>query len=114
MAWVAAGLMVGTLAGGLWMSFPRGPEEVAETRTEISTGPTTEPFSFALSPDGRRLVFVATNEGQECLWLRPLAETDAHVLPGTEGARHPFWAPDSRSIAFFANGKLKRLDIGSG
>ena len=70
--------------------------------------------SFALSPDGRRLVFAAADDGQRRLWLQSLDAVTVRPLPGTEGATFPFWSPDSRSIAFFAAGKLMRLDIGSG
>ena len=48
------------------------------------------------------------------LWLRSLATTTAQPLAGTEGATYPFWAPDSRSLGFFAGGALKRLDLGGG
>ncbi len=48
------------------------------------------------------------------MWLRPLGEAEARPLPGTEGATAPFWSPDSRSIGFFAAGKLLRLDVAGG
>jgi Tol biopolymer transport system component len=60
------------------------------------------------------LVFVAASEGQSRLWLRPLGATSAQPLPGTEGASLPFWSPDSKSIAFFAESKLKRIDSSGG
>ncbi len=85
-----------------------------EMRVEITTPATTNPISFALSPDGRQLVFVASGGGPSRLWLRPLASPPAQPLAGTEGASLPFWSPDSRSVGFFADGKLKRLDIGGG
>ena len=47
------------------------------------------------------------------LWLRPLASTSGRLLTGTEGAGFPFWSPDGRSIGFFADQKLKRLDVNS-
>jgi serine/threonine protein kinase/Tol biopolymer transport system component len=68
---------------------------------------------FALSPDGRRLAFVASFEGQSLLWVRSLDSLSTQALPGTEGAggaSPPFWSPDSRSIGFFAKGKLKKID----
>ena len=90
------------------------PPSPPETRIEIVTPATTDPISFALSPDGRQIVFVASGDGASRLWLRSLATTTAQPLAGTEGATYPFWSPDSRSVGFFADGKLKRLDIGGG
>jgi serine/threonine protein kinase len=85
-----------------------------EMRLEIVTPTSADPISFALSPDGRQLVFVASGDGPSRLWLRPLAATAAQPLAGTEGAAYPFWSPDSQSIGFFGDGKLKRVDIGGG
>ena len=87
----------------------------AETRLEITTPATDDPRSFALSPDGRQLVFVASatagHRSSGCgRWIR----RHRRPLAGTEGAIAPFWSPDSRSVAFFADSTLKRLDIGSG
>jgi Tol biopolymer transport system component len=70
--------------------------------------------SLALSPDGTRLVFVATANGKQTLWLRPLDSVQAQPISGTENGKFPFWSPDGKSIGFFANGKLKRVDLGSG
>lgn len=92
-------------------SAPDGPE----MRLEIDTPATNDPRSFALSPDGRQLAYVATVEGQSRLWVRQLASTKALPLAVTEGgAAYPFWSPDSRSIGFFSGGKLKRIDAGGG
>jgi len=85
-----------------------------ETRTEIVTPATDQPASFALSPDGRQVVFVASGDGTSRLWLRSLATTTAQPLGGTEGGQNPFWAPDSRSIGFFTDTALKRLDLDGG
>jgi Tol biopolymer transport system component len=91
------------------------PEPPApETRVEINTPATDDPISFAVSPDGHWLVFVASSDGVSRLWLRALASTTSDPMIGTEGAAYPFWSPDSRSVGFFADGKLTRFDIGSG
>jgi Tol biopolymer transport system component len=90
------------------------PREPPETRLEINTPATGQPASFALSPDGRQIVFVASSDGVSRLWVRSLATTTAQPLAGTEGATAPFWSPDSRSIGFFATAALKRLDLGGG
>ncbi|HEX8746539.1 MAG TPA: protein kinase, partial [Pyrinomonadaceae bacterium] len=76
---------------------------------------TTYDESFALSPDGRRLVFVVTGEGGETtLIVRALDSTAAQQLSGTEGAKFPFWSPDGRYIAFFAANKLKKIEATGG
>jgi eukaryotic-like serine/threonine-protein kinase len=70
---------------------------------------------FALSPDGRDLVFVANSSGGDpVIWLRSIDQVTAHPLPGTERAQIPFWSPDSRWIGFFAEGKLKKIPVAGG
>jgi Tol biopolymer transport system component len=68
----------------------------------------------ALSPDGTRIVFVASREGKTSLWIQPLDKLDAIELAGTEGAYFPFWSPDGNSLGFFANGKLWRVEGNGG
>jgi Tol biopolymer transport system component len=69
----------------------------------------------AISPDGRRLVFsVGDSAGNIRLWVRAMDSLRAQVLPGTEQAFCPFWSPDSRSVAFFSGGKLKRVPVDGG
>jgi eukaryotic-like serine/threonine-protein kinase len=67
-----------------------------------------------LSPDGTRILFRAEVGTRDALWIRSLARDDARPLTGTEDASYPFWAPDSRRLAFFAGGKLKTLDTAAG
>jgi len=90
------------------------PPSPREVRLEINTPPTTAPASLAISPDGQTIVFVATSEGQSRLWLRVLDSVEARPLAGTNGAQNPFWSPDSRSVGFFADSRLKRIDIDGG
>jgi len=71
-------------------------------------------LKFALSPDHRSIAFIASGDGPQRLWLRALDKTEARPLAGTAGADFPFWSPDSRSIGFFAEGKLKRVDVAGG
>jgi Tol biopolymer transport system component/DNA-binding winged helix-turn-helix (wHTH) protein len=69
----------------------------------------------AVSPDSRMLAFVGIDpDGKTRLWVRQLSSLKAELVPGTEGAVSPFWSPDSRSIGFFADGKLKRSDLNGG
>jgi eukaryotic-like serine/threonine-protein kinase len=114
-AWMVAALMtVAFLAVAIVHFRERAPVVPPETRLDIASAATGDPGSFALSPDGRQIVFVAFDNGSPRLLLRPLDRTTSVVLPGTDGAAYPFWSPDSRSIAFFADNKLKRIDIGGG
>lgn len=73
------------------------------------------PFTFAVSPDGTQLAFSAAHtDGTDALWLRTLASGVVRKLEGTAGGRFPFWSPDSRRLGFFADRKLKTLEIASG
>jgi Tol biopolymer transport system component len=92
-----------------------GESPPREMRVELVTPPTHFPLDFALSPDGTQIAFTADGpRGAEVLYVRVLSGTEAQPLAGTEGARHPFWSPDGRSIGFFAAGMLARIDIAGG
>ncbi len=90
------------------------PVERMVSRFEIVTPPTGDPLSFALSLDGRQLAYVANTEAGLRLWVRRFEDAAAKSLPGTEGASYPFWSPDGRAIGFFADAKLKRVDLAGG
>ncbi|OFW07650.1 MAG: hypothetical protein A3I61_17850 [Acidobacteria bacterium RIFCSPLOWO2_02_FULL_68_18] len=91
---------------------PTGPAEPIATMT-MPDRPVAE---FALSPDGRLVAFTAGDgAGARQLWIRSLTATGEQPLPGTDGAAFPFWSPDSRFIAYFAQGALRRTTAdGSG
>ena len=70
---------------------------------------------LAVSPDGRRLAFIARGaDGKPLLWIRALDTLTAQLLAGTDGASSPFWSPDSRFLGFFADGKLKKIEVSGG
>ena len=69
---------------------------------------------LAVSPDGSRLAYVASDPRGQRIFLRPLSDPAARPIPGTEGADSLFFSPDGRSIAFFAEGKLKRVELSGG
>ena len=64
---------------------------------------------FALAPDGHAIVFVAMAGADAQLWVRELESNEARAIPGTKGASYPFWSPDSRWVAFFADRRLKKV-----
>ena len=68
----------------------------------------------ALSPDGRKIVLAGNAGGGRRLYLRSLDSLETRALDGTEGGISPFWSPDSRSLGFFSDGKLRRLDLAGG
>ena len=85
------------------------PEKTTFNLTGDSAGPPV------LSPDGAYVAFATTGtDGKTALWVRLTSAVDARELPGTEGATFPFWSPDSRSLGFFADGKLKTVDLEGG
>jgi Tol biopolymer transport system component len=109
---LAAGVALGAL---LW---PDRPAATRHVRASIlpPTGSAFELHPYiaggvVVSPDGTLLAFSARPaRGPARLWVRRIDESEARVLEGTEGAMHPFWSPDSRQLAFFADGELRRVD----
>jgi serine/threonine protein kinase len=65
----------------------------------------------AISPNGLRVVFAASSEGKTQLWVRDLDSPSPWAVAGTDGAFDPFWSPDNNEVAFFANGKLKKVKL---
>ncbi len=113
LAWASALAMVTLIAAVLGARAFRPAPTAQEVRLEISTPPTRD-SSLAISPDGLKVAFPARSGGKSQLWLRRLDSASARPLPGTERASSPFWSPDSRSLGFFADATLKRMDIDGG
>ena len=113
--WAVAALAVLIVVGAFLR--PRRAEAPAASRMVLSILPPRGAAWtdwFALSPDGRRLALVGSSEARMQIWLRRLDEEEARPVAGTEGAENPFWSPDGRSLAFFAQSRLKRIELESG
>jgi eukaryotic-like serine/threonine-protein kinase len=116
-----AGLAIAAIAIGLATLFVAGYLQRASikprsVRFEIAAPPDVVSDDMPrISPDGRYLAFNGTDSsGRSQIWLRPLNALSAQPLPGTEGARRPFWSPDSRFLGFFAGGTLMKIAISGG
>ncbi len=98
-----------------WTAAPAATRS-SPLRLNVDAPPGTRLLSAIVSPDGRELALVAEDMRSRAvrLWVRPLDAGVAKVLDGTDGAAHPFWSPDSQSIAFFANRTLKRIGATGG
>jgi Tol biopolymer transport system component/tRNA A-37 threonylcarbamoyl transferase component Bud32 len=122
LAWIvgAVGLALGLILATVISTHMRTP--VAEVPLTWSTLPPPVGIDYEytgfleLSPDGRHVVFSATPAGgdEPMLWVRDLDREQPRMLAGTEDGYQPFWSPDSRSIGYFANRKLRRIDVNGG
>jgi hypothetical protein len=95
-----------------WLVHPRDRSpDGSEIHLELTTPSTSDPASLAIAPDGEAIVFVASDGGASRLWMRRLSEAGARSLSGTDNASFPFWAPDGRAVGFFAEGRVKAIDL---
>jgi serine/threonine protein kinase/Tol biopolymer transport system component len=92
----------------------RGEKIPEETRFVVTVPDMPLPEAVSISPDARWIAYSARDGSSTALFARPLDTNVATKLVGTEGAGRVFWSPDSRSIAFFAGGRLKKIDAVGG
>ena len=114
--WLTAGLAIGGTVAWLAQRAP-APEPAPVIRFDISAPADHELLELALAPDGRGVAFTAyaaSGTGRPQLFYRALHEPDGVAVPGTDGARSPFFSPDGRSIAFFADDALRRVSLDDG
>ena len=109
-AWLIAGVLVGAaIVGAVRWPSTKPPEETMYF-------PSPMPFparDIAVAPNGHTIAVIAYLESarRNALWIYELGSRNARNLADSEGASFPFWSPDSRSIAFFADGKLKKVEV---
>ena len=123
LAWiVACGFAVLTAAFASWGYLHARSAGSSPVLAYIPPPPDTHYLAFGfgsgpavVSPDGSKLAFTAIDQnGAIKIWTRSLKANDAEAEPGTDGASKPFWSPDSKSLGFFASGKLKTVDLSKG
>lgn len=126
--WALAGGLAAVLASlalvaWITMNWPRSPLQTAQPLMQfaINLPPPESPASWArtavmvaFSPDGKRFAYVSPHAGSTQLFVREVDQLNVMPLPGTSGAYGPFFSPDGLWLAFFAEGKLKRVSISDG
>lgn len=84
--------------------------EIAPAQETVFSLSPSSPGPVVVSPDGRMLAWAAVGiDGNTTLWVRDLAETSSQEIEDSRDVSYPFWSPDSKSIGYFADGKIKKV-----
>jgi serine/threonine protein kinase len=114
---VAAALALITAASMVYafLNRPTAPHKTS-TRFTISLPPGQEITTYpAITSDGQTVAYVTqqgTDDAQ--LYLRDLNSFESRAVPGSSGARQPFFSPDGKWVAFFAQGQLQKAEVAGG
>ena len=110
-------ILAAAIAVPLWSIWPRDQDERRPLSFNLAP-PGSAEFQFTpngggsvISPDGRSVAFVAVTNGTPQLWIRGFDSLTARVLPDSDGAKLPFWSPDSGALGFFTSTDLRRIDV---
>ncbi len=120
--WALAGglaclVVAGVAAAVVWFLRPTPQRAVTRFTISLPAGQSLAALdspALALSPDGTRLAYLATQGGIQQLYLRAMVSPEAKSVPGTEGAFAPFFSPDSQWVGFFVGPKLKKISVSGG
>jgi eukaryotic-like serine/threonine-protein kinase len=118
--WIAAAVFLVFFLAALpfAIKYFRQPTSTRPVAASFLISPPARSTGFgqiAISPDGRNLVFNTSLDGQNQMWVRPINSLTAKRIPGTDGSNaFMFWSPDSRSVVFLSDGKIKKIDIATG
>lgn len=110
----ALGLAMLLLAALSFVHFRRPFPSQQVARMSILLPEKSRVLSLAVSPDGRAIALVLVKDGKQQIWVRALDALEPTPLGGTDNATDPFWSPDSRFIAFFADAMLKKIERSGG
>jgi Tol biopolymer transport system component len=116
---IVAGALIGlAVAMAAWWLLPSTAPAGWQAETmvqfqQFAPEKTSYVRGLAVSPDGSTVAMTLLEQmtGQSAIWVREVASTEMRRVKGTEGARYPFWSPDSRKIGFFGAGELRVVDL---
>lgn len=112
-AWVAAPVVTALVLIGGWWLWPEAQREPRSTAlTQFTWTPPAGVFldsAPVVSPDSQHIAFAGRDATGSRLFVRALGSREAVAIPGTEGARQPFWSPDAKSLGFFARRRLLKV-----
>jgi len=122
LAWAIAGMVLVALVFILLRARPSSIDERRLIRSSIVTPESLYIHSFGsgsgrpvFSPDGRSLAFAGVVPGSSLrIYVRSLDDNEVRPIPGTDNGTSPFWSPDGKMLGFFANGKMKKVDLSGG
>jgi hypothetical protein len=123
--WVPWAIAAVAVVGAAGFAALRSAPSASVASLELAIGPPegrdfqigSNSGNVTISPDGTMIAFIAMGtdgSNEAMLWVRPIARDEPRVLSGTKGAFYPFWAPDSRSLAYFADRKMRTVEIAGG
>ena len=113
--WISITALLTIALGVLTFLQFRNQEAAEAKKYHLSVPPMPGDYGMAISPDGSRIAYVApSSTSAGSLFVCEIGSVTPFQLQGSEGAAHPFWSPDGRSIAFFSEGWLKRVDLSGG
>jgi Tol biopolymer transport system component len=118
--WIAAGILGLAAIAFAYGYFNKSSNEISQAARLAFAPPAgiafndDRPDAAVISPNGKMIAFSGTAGGKYMLYIRDLDSTEAKLLPGSDNPLEPFWSPDSKSVAYGSNGKLKRSDLSGG
>jgi eukaryotic-like serine/threonine-protein kinase len=117
MGWLVALIAAAATGAAVWTIARPEPASRYPVRIDVTTpsAGAIERVAVALSPDGRQLAFIAPDAGQSRIWVYSFQDAQSRVVAPSESVRFtPLWSPDSQSLAFMADGKIKKIPLTGG
>ena len=115
LAWIVAAAASLGLVGMAFLWWTGRPSTPPVVRFHVAVPEGVEFVRSAnVSPDGRKLAIGTRGSSEDRIWMRSLDDLTARPVPGTEGGDLGIWSSDSRHVAFFSNGKLRKVSVAGG